>query len=377
MRKEWHIVPESDELSRRNGSAVLTVAKSLQTEARQRGYEAWIIGVGNNKNDLPDIRELMVPTPTYARHRTIRFIDSASKYAIGRALARPHLLPDNGDPTHIYCHNQPWLIRSIRKTYPKARIHLYVHNKILQGIRAAVVRELIRSCDRVICVSDFIRQDLAARAQMAPEETERRIAAILHGVDAHFFETPEGPFDGPQYDVTYAGRMIPEKGVHVLTEALTLIARQRQVSARIIGGRTFVPAELSPYEKKLRSAFNHPNLNMEFTGPLAPSHIPEILNHARLHIVPSVWEEPCGLSVLEGFASRACVVATRVGGIPELARNTELRLVPPNDAPQLASVICRYLDDPSMARRDSKSQRDWVRKRAWGQVYEDLLEIDA
>lgn len=377
MREEWHIVPESDELSRRNGSAILTVAKSLQSEARRRGYGAWIIGVENSMNDLPDIRELIVPTPAYARRRTIRLIDSASKYAIGRALTRPRLPPGNGDPTHIYCHNQPWLIRSIREAYPKAQVYLYVHNKILQGIRAAVINELIRNCEKVVCVSDYIKHDLAARAQMTPEETKRRMAAILHGVDAQLFDTAGGHFSGQQYDVTYAGRMIPEKGVHILAQALTLVATKRQVSAQIIGGRTFVPAGLSPYEKGLRSAFDHRNIKVEFTGPLAPNQIPELLNNAKLHIVPSVWQEPCGLSVLEGFASQACVVATEVGGIPELAANTELCLVPPNDPTKLASAISSYLDDASKAIKDSSSQRDWAKKRSWEQVYADLLEIDA
>ncbi|MCD1144958.1 glycosyltransferase family 4 protein [Kocuria sp. LUK] len=207
--------------------------------------------------------------------------------------------------------------------------------------------------------------------------TKHKTRAVLHGVNAQLFEPAKDEQPEKGFDVSYAGRLIPEKGVHILLAALKQVAEERHVSARIIGGRTFMPATLSSYEESLRFDFTHPNLNVEFMGPVPPDRIPRALNNAALHVVPSVWEEPCGLSVIEGFASQACVVATKVGGIPELAENTRLRLVAPNNPAELATAIIDYLKNPRAARMDSMMQRDWTRGRSWEHVYSDLLNVDA
>jgi glycosyltransferase involved in cell wall biosynthesis len=80
-----------------------------------------------------------------------------------------------------------------------------------------------------------------------------------------------------------------------------------------------------------------------------------------LAIVPSVWPEPCPTVLLEAMAAGRAVVASSVGGIPELVVDGETGLlVPPGDAAALRHALQRMLDDPTLRRRMGAAGRKRV-----------------
>jgi glycosyltransferase involved in cell wall biosynthesis len=377
LRTDWHVVSATEELSSRNGSAILTVVKNLASAAKRRGHGGYIIGAHNPKNDLDNVWELLTPRPWTVNHRMPRRLDNAAKYLVGRSPNTPVVERiDNHQPTHIYCHNQPWLVRSVREQYPEAKIFLYVHNKIMQGARRSTIRSIIEACNGVLCVSDFIRTELGTRAGMTSEEIQKTIKVHMNGVDSTPYLKAEGTKGEQPFDVVYVGRIIPEKGVHILAEALARISISRNITVLVVGGHTFLPGAESAYERHVKSLLMRDGIAATFTGPVPPTNIPTLINSAKLHVVPSIWDEPCALVLLEGLASQACLIGTTTGGTPEIAANTRLETVAPGDALRLQETILMYMDSDEKRHSDSSTQRQWAHKMSWDHVYEQILMND-
>lgn len=94
-----------------------------------------------------------------------------------------------------------------------------------------------------------------------------------------------------------------------------------------------------------------------------------LLEAADICVVPSVWDEAFGLAALEAMVRGKPVVATTVGGIPEIIRHGETGLlVPPADSEQLASVIGSLLADPAAARRIGVAACEDVKRRFSSEV---------
>lgn len=160
--------------------------------------------------------------------------------------------------------------------------------------------------------------------------------------------------------VGYVGRISPEKGVDMALRALARL-RDEGLAAdfEVAGGgdaehlRTLeaLAAELGITDR------------VRFLGPLDTDSLKDF--YARLHalVVPSVWEEPAGLVLVEGALAGVPLVASRVGGIPEIVRDPEeALLVPPGDPAALAAALRRTLTEPE----ESAARAERARERAQG-----------
>jgi glycosyltransferase involved in cell wall biosynthesis len=105
--------------------------------------------------------------------------------------------------------------------------------------------------------------------------------------------------------------------------------------------------------------------------------IPSLLGSATLAIVPSHWGEAFGLTVVEAMAAGVPVIATRVGGIPELISHQRTGiLIPPKSAEALAEAIRELLHDPEKRAQLSAAGREDARSRfGVERVVEDLDHI--
>jgi starch synthase len=107
-------------------------------------------------------------------------------------------------------------------------------------------------------------------------------------------------------------------------------------------------------------------------------HLVELYSHAALFVCPSVYE-PFGLINLEAMACGAAVVASRVGGIPEVVADGETGvLVPPGDVPALAAALRSLLEAPERRRALGQAGRRRVEALfSWDRVAERTLEVYA
>ena len=102
---------------------------------------------------------------------------------------------------------------------------------------------------------------------------------------------------------------------------------------------------------------------VHFIGNKSHKEIPLWLNSADIFILPSL-QEGFGLAVLEAMACGLPVVASRVGGIPEIITNPKLgTLIPPDDAEAIAAAVCSFLENPQSARDVGQNGAEHVRKK--------------
>lgn len=142
---------------------------------------------------------------------------------------------------------------------------------------------------------------------------------------------------------------------HLLAAARRLIAEEPRTRVLIVG--------LGPLEIPLKEEARRLGLNgrVVFTGFRADAT--SLIAAADVYVLPSLFEG-LPISLLEAMALGRPVIATRVGGVPEVVASGETGiLVPPGDADRLASEILSLLRDPTRSRRLGESARAAVTQR--------------
>ncbi len=211
-----------------------------------------------------------------------------------------------------------------------------------RGRETAAFRLATRLADRVVCVSrDSAR--LSASEGIAPS----RICTVWNGIDLTRFQ-PVGPNrEGP---VIAVGRLVPVKDFSTLVHAAAFVVKEHpSFRLEIAGG--------GECYNELRELIEQLNLqdHVKLLGEVRD--IPSLLSKGRLFVLPSL-SEGISLTLLEAMAARLPIVATRVGGTPEVVDDgvTGL-LVSPRSPKNLAEAILRLLDDPEISDRMGKLGR--------------------
>lgn len=256
----------------------------------------------------------------------------------------------------LYIHNEPNLLLFL-KPRGGQKVILHMHNEHLcsKAFRP-LYRRALKKVDRIICVSDYIRR---SALQHYPEFIDK-FHVVINATDPQEFR-PFGDdaksrlsetiqFDVQAQYILYVGRLNPVKGVHVLIEAFKQVHAVLPHARLIITGSSFFGgAAKTGYELELVNLSQSINHAIIFTGFLPHEKLKYLYSAVDLISVPSVWQDPCPLVVLEGMASGKCVVGSAVGGVPEMIEHdVDGILVPPGNAQVLADSLIRVLQDPSV-----------------------------
>lgn len=204
----------------------------------------------------------------------------------------------------------------------------HAHDLPPAWVGAWQMRSALAHTSTVIAVSEFA----AARWRLLA----RRVEVVHNGTG------PRSPSLGSQPPlVLFLGRFVRDKGIDVLLDAWPSVkgARLRLVGATEADGEVTARAE---------------RLGVEVNGWTA--NVAPHVNEADVVAVPSVYEEPFGMVVLEALAAHTPAVATSNGGLPEVVGDDlPALLVPPGDAVALAatlnSVVRWRTDDPQLGLR--------------------------
>lgn len=173
------------------------------------------------------------------------------------------------------------------------------------------------------------------------------------------------PGDDRRDGVLYVGRITPHKGIDRLIRSAP-----PGVPVTVAGttGHDAAQPEAS-YPSLLRTLAR--NADVRFHGPVAERDLPGLYRRAQVFVLPSVAvtcygkkieiSELLGLSLLEAMASGTPVIASRVGGLPEVVKHGETGfLVPPGDETALRAAIEEVTGNETLARRMGLAGRDLV-----------------
>jgi glycosyltransferase involved in cell wall biosynthesis len=216
---------------------------------------------------------------------------------------------------------------------------------------------LPRLFDRFLAVSEHSARELGA--------PRSRTRVIYGGVDADRHRPDAAT---PRRGVLFVGRVTPHKGIDRLIRALPTGA-----SLTIAGsaGHDPRPPERD-YPALLRRLAR--DRDVRFLGPVPDPALPALLRGAAVLALPSVHRtcfgrhvavaELLGLVALEAMASATPVVASRIGGLPEVVEDGVTGfLVEPGDVEALGARLSQLLDDRALAARMGRAGRERVLER--------------
>ncbi|MGI8547925.1 MAG: glycosyltransferase family 4 protein [Gemmatimonadaceae bacterium] len=217
------------------------------------------------------------------------------------------------------------------------------------------------AADVVIAVSDFVADRLRDVALVSPD----KITRVWNGIDPIAAGAEPTTPDvrtvlGIGADVNLVGcacRATPEKGVDVLFDAFDCMRRSLPAEAALvyIGSGPQISV-LNDLRDSLSST------DCIYMAGYMPGAA-DLLRSANVCVVPSVWQDAFPLAVLEMMARGRAVIATRVGGVPEMIEDgVSGILVPPNDARTLSKRIGEVLASPALAKRLGDEARARVGK---------------
>ncbi|HYW00257.1 MAG TPA: glycosyltransferase family 4 protein [Candidatus Acidoferrum sp.] len=217
---------------------------------------------------------------------------------------------------------------------------------------------------KTICVSRCLKDTM----QDSNLEYSKNLFTIPNGIQTGTFR----PMDvGKEYDLLFVGRFQKAKGLDLLLRSLSLIHSTwgEAYKLGIVGEftdeqRTFI---VNSTPEAVRGW-------VVFLGTVQRENMPRIINSGKLVIVPSRYES-FGLPALEAIACGIPVLATRVGGLPEIIDETVGTLVKPDDTQALASAIHTSIRDTSLAQRAAINGPVKARKYDWRVVAPQILQV--
>jgi len=208
---------------------------------------------------------------------------------------------------------------------------------LMRGAQRAVA-----GASRVVAVSDFIRQQVLRLS-------EREVSVIYNGADEAVFrprdrmqvrKTMNLPPD--RKIISYVGRIFDAKGIFELLEAMRQIAHLQPVL--LLAGQ-------GPHRERAETFAKEASLDVRFLGLLDPAGVSDVLAASDVMALPSYYE---GMPVVvsEAMLSGRTVVATPVGGVPEVVRDGETGMIVPfRDAGALAQRLQAVLENDALRDR--------------------------
>jgi spore coat protein SA len=249
------------------------------------------------------------------------------------------------------------------------KVVLHKHNTFSVSRSAESVAKIIRSVDKVVFCCNYLNLDTRERFPWFQHS-----AIIANGADSSLFypEVQKGSNSKPI--IAFAGRIVKEKGVHILLNAMRILLERRvDVEARIFGGSAFGGSKPTPYLTDLEAAAPP---NVKFMGYAASKDLARHLRTADVFCSPSIWNEPFAMVNLEAMASGLPVVTTRVGGVPEAFTEGGGVLVPPGSSVALANALESVIKNPELRERLSHEGRQAFLKRfTWNCISRQYHEL--
>lgn len=216
------------------------------------------------------------------------------------------------------------MLRGLEKKY-EGKYYLHLHNI---PRTAGFAKKIIQNCTAVLCVSNYVGNQIAKHQNSIGPIERERIKTFYNCIDIDKFYLvskdnerlaiirDKYKINVNDFVIIYAGRLSPEKGIDRLLEATAKIEDSRVV-VFIIGSYTQGSDFKDAYLEKLRSLAANQSVRVEFTGYIDNDELVYYYNVADIVILPSTWDEPAGLTMVEAMACGSAVITTNVGGIPE------------------------------------------------------------
>ena len=219
---------------------------------------------------------------------------------------------------YILIENRPEFAIPIIASSPKSKIFIHLHNDYL-ATKSKENERILQKCSKIIVVSDYIKRNIVSTwGDLAISK-----CIVLYNGIKDRFHNENAVIKSDKFSVVFHGRVSKDKGTDILVESIALI-NNPNIELKIIGGSWYDAKIKDDYMNTLKSIINKSDIDVRFTGYIAYENIPRELSTADLIVLPSIWEDPFPLVVLEAMAAGKLIITTNSGGIIEAVGDTAI-----------------------------------------------------
>lgn len=223
--------------------------------------------------------------------------------------------------------------------------------KYLSSLNDFFFCQMIRDKD-VICVSEFVKKDLVSR-----DFKEERLHVVPTGIDLVHNEGTDENF------ILFMGRLVKTKGLSYLIESMGSVD-----SKLIIAGT-------GPEEESLKALAKKIGVEdkIEFAGYVDETTKTRLMSTCSTFVMPSIYES-LGLAAEEALAHGKPVVASKVGGLPEVVGNAGI-LVPPANPAALSDALNSIMSDTDLRSMLKSNASTQIQKYNWDEITNNLEKV--
>ncbi len=279
-------------------------------------------------------------------------------------------------------HPTQYLALKWRKNYLKysGRYYYHCHNEFPGTYGCS---EIIKSTKKIICVSNFIANSIANLMNMPSDKfivlrnciDVKRFSNELNFDEKRKLKEKYGIKDNEKI-LLFTGRITPEKGVKELVESLKNISNQNY-KLLILGSALNELKTKTKYQEEIENIVQTISSKVIFTGFIKYEEINKFYSIADIAVLPSIWDDPAPLTVIESLVSGLPIITTNSGGIPEYATNGSAIIIERNKdlVENLSKSINLLLNDEAKLKEMSISAKKVSKDLTLNNYYNNFIDI--
>lgn len=279
------------------------------------------------------------------------------------------LRKNNYDKVLLENHSSLYLVLKLFRNAEKykGRYYYHLHNVVTNDYKCL---EIIKGTKSVIGVSNYILDTF--RNFIGPSNIDYRI--LRNCVDRDKFNIimndAQKAAIRKKYNILttdriilFTGRLNEEKGIRELLYAFKKVA-QMNVKLLVVGAYYYNSGMSSPFEDEIQRLLESESENVIFTGFVPYDKIPELYAISDIVVIPSMWDDPAPLTVIEALTSGKPLITTESGGIPEYA-NENCAIILGRD--NIITTLSQSIDDllHEKDKCNKLSERAFEQTRNW------------
>lgn len=232
---------------------------------------------------------------------------------------------------------------------------LHLHNDLLHST-SRYHDEIYNSLTKILTVSDYIKGRVSTISQ------SNKILTVHNGIDLNKFSIKNSSpisrkdigFSNEDFILVYSGRVNKDKGISELVETLIQLKEFPQIKLMVLGGSFFDNTKNEGvFIRSLKDKAKSIEDKIAFTGFIPYNQVPNYLQLADIAVLPSMWDEPFGLTIVEAMAAGLPLITTRSGGIPEICEGVATIVDRGNIINNLTTAIIDLYEHPERRKQMS------------------------
>lgn len=252
---------------------------------------------------------------------------------------------------YVLLENNIPIAKIIKKSKYDGKFFYHFHNipRIDFGCK-----DVFNKCSGYLTVSDFIGNEISSPKSAIGQIDKKKIMTLYNVVDTSiFYKRDKSNSRKVVLDklgisnkkvILYVGRISEEKGISILIDALSKLNRT-DFALLIVGSLTHGDNIIGDYERSIKLKINDCSFITKFTGYIKHEELPLFYSGVDLVVLPSIWNEPAGLTMVETLFCENQLITTKDGGIPEYVGEAAIMVEKNNQiVDELSEKIDKALD---------------------------------